>query len=208
MKLLNVGCGKIRPGMRFGRWTVITRHGRMWRCRCDCGTVRLVSHTTFPYGRSKSCGCLKLELFIARSTKHGGASRAKKSPEYKAWRNAMDRCFNKNDQDYQRYGGRGITVCNRWRSAANFLADVPKKPRGKYSLGRIDNDDDYKPGNVAWQTDAEQARNRSTNRFVSIRGRRLCLFDAARLYRKPYDLVRRRLNRGWTPEKALTTPKL
>ena len=169
MKLLNVGCGA-----KFGLWTVLAFAGKtnrgvkLWLCRCDCGTERVVSSTSFPYGKSKSCGCDRDAKTVARSTLHGGAKTGSFSPEYKAWRDMMKRCFQTSFKDYDLYGGRGITVCEHWRIAANFVAEVPPKPTGSFTLGRIDNNGNYEPGNVRWETMHTQSRNTRRNRMLTL----------------------------------------
>lgn len=100
---------------------------------------------------------------IARGTNrtHGHASRAGRSPTWMAWRSMIQRCCYPSQQSYPRYGGRGITICEQWRyDFAAFLADVGEKPGPEYSLGRIDNDGNYEPGNVRWETVGQQAKNR------------------------------------------------
>lgn len=92
---------------------------------------------------------------------HGHAARGKRSPTWNAWRAMINRCTYPSQQSYPRYGGRGITICERWRdSFENFLADVGEKPGPEYSLGRIDNDGNYEPGNVRWETVDQQIGNR------------------------------------------------
>lgn len=197
-------------GRKFGMWTVLfldsrtPRGVKMWMCECECGKRKPVSATSLPSGSSRSCGCDRDRKTIERSYKHGGAMRGDMSPEYKAWRDMMKRCFQKNFHHYPAYGGRGITVCERWREASNFIADIPKKPVGKFSLDRIDFNGNYEPGNVRWATDHEQSRNKRSNRMLTFDGVTLCLKDMAERFGFREHVVRKRLNRGWSVESALT----
>lgn len=162
-------------GMVFGRWTVIARGpdskrgATRWEAVCSCGTRALVAATNLRSGQSRSCGCRSPEyrarVRLAR-TKHGASRRAAVTPEYQSWINMRARCTNPNNASWPRYGGRGITVCDRWQGPdgfINFLADVGYKPWPFewFSLHRIDNDGNYEPGNVKWSDATEQARNRN-----------------------------------------------
>jgi hypothetical protein len=135
-------------GLTFGRWTVISvhperhRNGRSrWRCRCSCGSERVVRVDSLRSGGTLSCGCLMAEL----RTTHGHARRGKWSRTYETWRRILSRCQDQKNKDYPRYGGRGISVCDRWRNSFDaFLADMGEKPDG-LSIDRIDNDQGYSP---------------------------------------------------------------
>jgi hypothetical protein len=201
-------------GRTFGHWRVLGLEGRtnrgvkLWRCKCVCGTEKSVAATSLPNGASISCGCVRDALTAIRSTKHGNAKRTGRSAEYRAWQEMMKRCFCTTNSNYADYGARGITVCERWQTAANFIQDMPVKPAGKFSLGRINNDGNYELGNVEWQTDRQQSRNTRRTRMITFNGETMCLKDMASKFGFEEHIIRNRLNRGWSAEKALTTPKI
>jgi hypothetical protein len=163
-------------GMKFGHWTVLALHPKrvrfsscieaLWLCSCDCGVERLVLGSNLRNGKSKSCGCLSRETTRKRSTKHGHARRGKQSRIYNRWQNMRRRCYDPNNISYPYYGARGITVCERWHSFANFFADMGNPPRGK-SLDRINVNGNYEPGNCRWASIFEQARNKRPVRTTS-----------------------------------------
>lgn len=126
------------------------------------------------------------------------------SPEYRAWTMMKTRCYNKNNPKYPTYGGRGIKVCDRWRSSFDaFLEDMGPRPGG-HSIDRSNNDGDYTPENCRWATPTEQAVNRSTTRWIEANGERLHLKEwAARLGADPQTIVDR-ISRGWSAERAVT----
>lgn len=161
-------------GRRFGRLTVVRRvedrvtpSGRriaQWLCYCECGGQCVVQGWNLSRGLTRSCGCYAREQHVKRgqtmNLKHGHNRRKAVSPEYQSWRSMIQRCENPNAYDYARYGGRGITVCERWRSCfENFLADMGPRPSPQHTLDRIDPNRNYEPGNCRWATKAEQSRN-------------------------------------------------
>lgn len=191
-------------GQRFGRWTVLGYVGRArWKCLCDCGSARDVAGHYLKTGVSRSCGCLQRELLSARARTHG----MKKTPEYRAWSSMRSRCLDKAHDAYKNYGGRGITICERWNLFQNFFADMGPKPSPKHSLDRYpDNNGNYEPGNVRWATLMEQELNRRTIRVVEFNGKQYPRSALARLHGVPYRLFVERLEYGWPVEKALSTP--
>lgn len=153
-------------GLRFGRWVVISPshersecRQRYWHCQCDCGTRRAVLGGTLRLGTSQSCGCLSGEATAERQRKKLTTHGRSRTSEHATWKTMRQRCTNQNNPDFKNYGGRGISVCERWDQFANFFADMGKRPLG-LTLGRIDNDGDYSPENCEWQDRSQQNRNR------------------------------------------------
>lgn len=206
-------------GEKFGRLIVLSRARSVrrprWRCRCDCGKIKIVRQGHLRSGHTLSCGCLYDERVLAKtdftgrrfgnvivlkddlgntvrircdcgnetdvtriglsSRKscgggcllgkhlliHGDCGNDEQTVEYRCWLNMKARCYNPNHVSYHNYGGRGITVCKRWRfSYENFIADVGRKSDPLYSIDRINTNGDYTPSNVRWTDRQTQALNR------------------------------------------------
>lgn len=169
-------------GIRSGRLQVIqfdhTRYAgtrraeAMWRCRCDCGEESVVRANSITRQTVKSCGCVSPTPW-----KHGGCN----LPEYRVWRSMVGRCHHRGNTRFQSYGGRGITVCQRWRdNFAHFLADMGPRPSQAHSIDRIDNDRGYEAANCRWATAHEQVRNTRRNHYIEVNGERATITDWSR----------------------------
>lgn len=201
-------------GRRFDRLEVLgaagtSSHGKsLWLVCCTCGSSPFVvigSQLTF--GKTRSCGCLQQESVIARNTDHGAAVRGDLLPEYRIWAHIIDRCTNPRNKMWSYYGGRGITVCDRWRNFKLFYADMGSRPSDTHSIDRKNNNGNYEPDNCRWATSYEQAQNQRTTRFLTFRGETLAMSEWARRLGLSIQTVASRLNKSkWSVEQALSTP--
>lgn len=148
-------------GMRFGRLTALAACSNVesmaakWLCSCNCGKEKTVDSYGLRSGRVRSCGCLKKEHAGHLNRKHGMST----SPTYMSWKSMIGRCQRAVTNSYRSYGGRGISICERWHTFEAFLADMGERPIGT-SLDRINCDGNYEPSNCRWATAKEQAQNK------------------------------------------------
>ena len=197
-------------GQRFGRLVALTRTTQKcgalnltaWHCKCDCGNEKIIGTNSLRQGRSTSCGCYRNERVSAAKKTHG----ARGMPEYIVWKGMRARCLRKQNKSYANYGGRGITICERWSSFENFISDMGKRPAGT-SLDRIDNNGNYEPGNCRWGTRLEQARNRRNVKPIEFGGETLFISEWAEKIGIDYSSMLERLGK-WPLERALTSKKM
>lgn len=181
-----------RTGQVFGHLTVIKlvppirgkKDNKKWLCRCECGVEKIIRVDHLVSGETISCGCKKLSLLKEKSTTHGLSQNNDYKSEYLVWVGMKRRCFNKDYKKFIDYGGRGITVCERWTGSKgflNFINDMGKKPTPKHSLDRWPNNDgNYEPGNCRWATIDEQNRNKRDNHWIEFDGKKMVLLDWAK----------------------------
>jgi hypothetical protein len=173
--------------------------GRHVEVRCDCGTVKVVRGRSLLSGAIKSCGC-----YNARSNPGNRIHGMSRTPTYTSWTEMHQRCTNPHAASFKEYGARGISVCARWQSFENFLADMGERPQDK-TLDRYPNvSGNYEPGNCRWATASEQARNTRRNIFATFGDVTKCLRDWCSDDSKAYGRVLYYVGkRGYTPEAAL-----
>lgn len=156
-------------GEKFGRLTAVRlverrdSRNHLWEWSCECGVVVVVGIRSVVKGASRSCGCLRSEMLSARNEKHGMSKLHKR--EYRTWKDMRSRCNNPNNKDFSNYGGRGISVCERWNDFSAFLLDMGCRPEGM-TIDRIDVDGNYEPKNCRWATQKTQANNKRNNRIL------------------------------------------
>lgn len=206
-------------GRVYGRLTVLSVSREfLWStdrwvllCRCVCGNERKIVKASVDSGATQSCGCLMQEAHAKAgkfSRTHGESRITGNTPEYNAWRSMLKRCYLQTHASYKFHGGRGIAVCDQWRTSfETFLADVGRRPSKRHSLDRFPNNDgNYEPGNVRWATPKQQQRNMRSNKLITFKGETMCATAwAERLGATDPHLISRRL-RTMSVERALTLP--
>ena len=185
-----MGIFKNLAGLRFGKLLVVRRHYEnirktvAWDCLCDCGAEAVVPSGALVSGNTTSCGCRKRNV-LGESTKKHGMSGTRTYRIFKAMRSRVSK--------HPRY--KHLHICQRWESFENFLADMGEAPVG-LTIDRIDNSKGYSPDNCRWATYKQQARNLSTNRVITYRGRSMCLSEWAEAAGKDASWLWKRLKRN------------
>lgn len=152
-------------GSVFGDLTVISMHSKVARqvkmlCLCKCGKEKPIRLSSLISGCSTTCGCWR--------------DNRTKTSEYNIWRKVMARCLNPNNDNYHHYGGRGITVCDRWlESFESFLQDMGPRPSHKHSIERVDVNGNYEPSNCIWADSKTQGRNKRNSVFMVHNGEKV-----------------------------------
>lgn len=188
-------------GRTFGLWSVAgfdKKHKgeNHWKCVCSCGRERSIPVSHLNNNRTRCCHWCSSRRFV----KHGMT----RTRTYISWRNMIVRCENKNAQSYPRYGGAGVSVCERWHDFSNFISDMGICPSG-YTIDRINSLGNYEPGNCRWATPKEQALNRKSNIMVEINGITKAVSEHAKEYGIRSNLAYARISKGWDPKAAITT---
>lgn len=195
-------------GRRFERLVVTGEPiNRDWvlfyPCKCDCGNETLVRSQLLRERRTKSCGCLGRETAGVSARRHGMS----RTPIHNNWWAMIQRCHNPKVKAYADYGARGISVCERWHTFENFLEDMGIPDEGM-TLERKENDLGYSKENCVWATKTTQANNRRSSKTIEFGGKSLTQAGWERELGLKPGRIYGRLAKGWTVERALTTPDL
>lgn len=178
----------------------------IWTCKCECGSTPNIPGVNLRTGKTKSCGCFRVDQLQKKLTKHGHAKDGKKSKEYSAWVSMIQRCRNPKSQSYERYGGRGIDICPQWEKFETFLKDMGFAPDKSLSIERDDNNLGYFKGNCRWAKLIEQANNKRSNIILSIDGSSKTLSQWSRISGVKRCTIEHRLENGWGQKEAVMTP--
>lgn len=201
----------VKPGEKYGYLTIIeetlapdhvkSKNLRYFLCRCECGVVKPIFIGSLRSGATVSCGCYHKK----QASKIFNGNPVMAYSGYSSWTSMLDRCRNPKSKDFADYGGRGITVCERWSDPVNFAADMGERPKG-FTIDRIDNSRGYSPDNCRWASKIEQARNKRSNRMVDIDGKELTLSAIWQSAGIKESTFYNRLKQGMSVEEATTKP--
>lgn len=199
-------------GEQYGRLTVIySTLGKLYGktcsmayCKCSCGNYTCKKLNAMRFGLIRSCGCLDMESKKSSATKaikHGKSG----TKTYKVWKSIRRRIYNPHEHNYDRYGGRGLTLSQEWNDYAVFLKDMGECPPG-LTIDRIDNDKGYCKENCRWTTYGQQMRNTRRTHFVDVLGKKMCIADIVIMSGLPRATITNRLKKGWLIDDIILTP--
>ena len=200
---------KVEIGRKYNLLTPIKffgtdeRNNKLYWCKCDCGNEKIVKTTDLVRGVVKSCGCLAKQALIERCVTHGKT----KHPLYSKWHTMKSRCNNSNNASYERYGGRGIKVCDEWENSFQAFYEwaMANGYKEGLSIDRIDNDGNYEPANCRWVTQEEQCNNRRTSHKLTYEGETHTITEWSKITGIKRKIISQRVNNlGWSIERALT----
>lgn len=194
-------------GQVFGKWTVLRADENKPKysiCKCECGVIHSRKNSQLRWAEKKGI----VQSCQSCAAKRGGITHGlSKLNEYKIWYGMIHRCTNKNNIFFSRYGGRGISVCERWMSFDNFINDMGFRPTLNHSLDRINNDGNYYPENCRWTTQSKQLRNTSVNRLITFNGVTKCLAEWSDETGLSSAVIKQRIDvLGWSIDEAFTIP--
>lgn len=203
----------LKPNDVFGRLTVLKEverrgHHRQWQCQCECGTIKVIGQDNLIAGKTRSCGCLALEVSAAKIKEFAQVTHGlSRTPIYIVHQHVMNRCYDPKNPIYKDYGGRGITVYKPWHDVAKFAKDLGQPPFEGAELDRIDNNQGYYPENVRWTTRKIQMRNQRRTIQVTYKGETRPLREWAEILKIPFLALYQRIYKlNWDTDRALSTP--
>lgn len=187
-------------GKRIGRLTVIRDSGKdkkgnyKWECKCDCGNTTTVTSSHLITGHTRSCGCLLIKHHMWNTR------------QYQIWRAMLDRCYNPRIKSYKDYGGRGISVCEKWQTFEGFWDDIASGYSKDLTIDRINVNGNYEPNNCRWATRRTQGNNRRNNVLLTHEGVTDTITNWARKLGVNANTLISRYHRGYSVEEILTLP--
>jgi hypothetical protein len=207
-------------GNKYGKLTAISyqgndKHGKaVWLCRCECGNEKFFVGCDLRSNKIASCGCLQKELASEYCRKNKSKHKMCDTRIYSIWVHLKERCISKKSDNFKNYGGRGITICDKWLDFEGFYEDMGRSyeehikifGENNTSIDRIDNNKSYMKDNCKWSTLIEQSNNKRNNKHILYNGETMTLAEASRKFKINYDALLKRLKKGWSAEKALLTP--
>ena len=191
----------------FGRLTVVKyefskNHKRYWLCKCECGNDKYIHTSVLTSGHTISCGCYKREnIKNGLRTKH----KLRNTRLYRIWANMKTRCYNANDPHYERYGARGISICDEWRNNFKSFYDwaMSNGYEDNLTIDRVNNDGNYEPSNCRWATVKEQNQNKRTVKFLTYNGETKTIPEWTKDLNLGKETIRERIKKGWSTEECL-----
>ncbi len=200
-------------GNRYGRLTVVKPQGRnkygksLFLCKCDCGKEILTLGNSLQCGRTKSCGCFRIEKSLDKVNalaKHNKSN----TRLFNIWHSMKQRCYYTEHKSYEDYGGRGIAVCEEWQEFEPFYKwAIENGYADNLTIDRKDVNGNYEPSNCRWATPKEQQNNKRNNKIYEYKGEKHNLSEWASITGIDRDVLEKRLKNNWSVEKALSTPK-
>ena len=194
--------GKLTVEVFVGRPSTGTSGDSIWQCRCECGKTSTAYGYNLKSGKSRSCGCTIAPALLKANITHGMYN----APEHRVWTGIKTRCFNSNEKSWKYYGGRGITVCDRWlgeNGFANFIQDMGPRPTPQHSIEREDVNGNYEPSNCVWATREEQVLNKQNTLRILHGGKEVPLKTVCKAEGVNYFSARTRLRKGQNPLERL-----
>lgn len=197
-------------GQRFGRFVVVSYAGSnkqgaaMWKCVCDCGNQKTVVGSDLRRGKTLSCGCFHSEKQKKLATTYGYSN----TRIAQIWRSMINRCCNPNNTSYHHYGGRGIAVCDEWSTNVDNFQKwaLANGYSDGLTIDRIDTNGDYEPSNCRWVPMKIQQNNRRNNIQITSNNQTHTLSEWADITGIAYHVIKSRIAKGWTVERALGEP--